>query len=141
MLGQEAVQFSRVGMRIVDWEQREAPARRRRWFADEHGTERALLDRYARMVLIRNFENEIHRLFLKGEVHGTTRPRKVWMTNPIVISDRSGVSRMEKTCSAAAEASRRAVPPNPRRSAGSPRARARWGSGSARASSRRARTW
>jgi TPP-dependent pyruvate/acetoin dehydrogenase alpha subunit len=35
----------------------------------EHGT---LLDRYERMLLIRLFENEIHRLFLKGEVHGTT---------------------------------------------------------------------
>jgi TPP-dependent pyruvate/acetoin dehydrogenase alpha subunit len=31
-----------------------------------------LLERYGRMVLIRDFENEIHRLFLKGEVHGTT---------------------------------------------------------------------
>jgi TPP-dependent pyruvate/acetoin dehydrogenase alpha subunit len=31
-----------------------------------------LLHRYGRMLLIRNFENEIHRLFLKGEVHGTT---------------------------------------------------------------------
>jgi len=43
VLGQEAVQFSRVGMRIVDWEQREAPARRRRWFADERGTLAVLL--------------------------------------------------------------------------------------------------
>jgi TPP-dependent pyruvate/acetoin dehydrogenase alpha subunit len=31
-----------------------------------------LLGRYGRMLLIRLFENEIHRLFLKGEVHGTT---------------------------------------------------------------------
>jgi acetoin:2,6-dichlorophenolindophenol oxidoreductase subunit alpha len=30
------------------------------------------LDAYARMVLIREFEQAIHRLFLKGEVHGTT---------------------------------------------------------------------
>ena len=30
------------------------------------------LERYGRMLLIRQFENEIHRLFLKGEVHGTT---------------------------------------------------------------------
>ena len=30
------------------------------------------LERYARMRLIRRFEEEIHRLFLKGEVHGTT---------------------------------------------------------------------
>jgi acetoin:2,6-dichlorophenolindophenol oxidoreductase subunit alpha len=30
------------------------------------------LDRYGRMRLIRRFEQEIHRLFLKGEVHGTT---------------------------------------------------------------------
>lgn len=30
------------------------------------------LDAYARMVLIREFETAIHRLFLKGEVHGTT---------------------------------------------------------------------
>jgi acetoin:2,6-dichlorophenolindophenol oxidoreductase subunit alpha len=33
---------------------------------------REYLDRYARMRLIRRFEQEIHRLFLKGEVHGTT---------------------------------------------------------------------
>src|SRR4051794_4937809 len=32
----------------------------------------ALPDAYGRMVLIREFEREIHRLFLKGEVHGTT---------------------------------------------------------------------
>ena len=32
----------------------------------------AFLDAYARMVLIREFEQAIHRLFLKGEVHGTT---------------------------------------------------------------------
>ena len=32
----------------------------------------ALLDAYGRMVLIREFEQAIHRLFLKGEVHGTT---------------------------------------------------------------------
>src|SRR4051795_26626 len=32
----------------------------------------ALPDAYGRMVLIREFEQAIHRLFLKGEVHGTT---------------------------------------------------------------------
>lgn len=32
----------------------------------------ALLERYARMLLIRLFEQEMHRLFLRGEVHGTT---------------------------------------------------------------------
>jgi TPP-dependent pyruvate/acetoin dehydrogenase alpha subunit len=32
----------------------------------------AFLAGFERMVLIREFENEIHRLFLKGEVHGTT---------------------------------------------------------------------
>src|ERR671937_3110048 len=32
----------------------------------------ALLDAYGRMALIREFEQAIHRLFLKGEVHGTT---------------------------------------------------------------------
>jgi acetoin:2,6-dichlorophenolindophenol oxidoreductase subunit alpha len=32
----------------------------------------AYLERYGGMVLIRRFEQEIHRLFLKGEVHGTT---------------------------------------------------------------------
>jgi TPP-dependent pyruvate/acetoin dehydrogenase alpha subunit len=39
-----------------------------------HGSvgERTLLDRYGRMLLIRLFEDEIHRLFLRGEVHGTT---------------------------------------------------------------------
>jgi TPP-dependent pyruvate/acetoin dehydrogenase alpha subunit len=30
------------------------------------------LDGYARMVLVREFEQSIHRLFLRGEVHGTT---------------------------------------------------------------------
>ena len=35
------------------------------------GTER-WLDAYGRMLLIRQFENEMQRLFLKGEVHGTT---------------------------------------------------------------------
>ena len=34
--------------------------------------ERTFLDAYARMLLIREFEQAIHRLFLKGEVHGTT---------------------------------------------------------------------
>jgi TPP-dependent pyruvate/acetoin dehydrogenase alpha subunit len=33
---------------------------------------RDYLDGYARMVLIREFEQHIHRLFLRGEVHGTT---------------------------------------------------------------------
>src|SRR5918911_2682672 len=32
----------------------------------------AFLERYARMLLIRLFEQEMHRLFLRGEVHGTT---------------------------------------------------------------------
>jgi acetoin:2,6-dichlorophenolindophenol oxidoreductase subunit alpha len=32
----------------------------------------ALVAAFERMVLIREFEQEIHRLFLKGEVHGTT---------------------------------------------------------------------
>jgi acetoin:2,6-dichlorophenolindophenol oxidoreductase subunit alpha len=32
----------------------------------------AYLDRYGVMLLIRLFETEMHRLFLKGEVHGTT---------------------------------------------------------------------
>jgi TPP-dependent pyruvate/acetoin dehydrogenase alpha subunit len=32
----------------------------------------AYLDAYARMLLIRQFETAMHRLFLKGEVHGTT---------------------------------------------------------------------
>jgi acetoin:2,6-dichlorophenolindophenol oxidoreductase subunit alpha len=33
---------------------------------------RPYLDSYGRMLLIRLFEQEMHRLFLKGEVHGTT---------------------------------------------------------------------
>ncbi len=32
----------------------------------------AYLERYGAMLLIRQFETEMHRLFLKGEVHGTT---------------------------------------------------------------------
>jgi Family of unknown function (DUF6909) len=43
VLGQEAVQFARAGMRIIEWEHREAPARRRRWFADGAGTLAVLL--------------------------------------------------------------------------------------------------
>jgi hypothetical protein len=43
VLGQEAVQFSRARLRILDWEPREAPARRRRWFADGNGTLAVLL--------------------------------------------------------------------------------------------------
>lgn len=35
-------------------------------------TTAAFVDRYARMWLIRRFETEMQRLFLKGEVHGTT---------------------------------------------------------------------
>ena len=31
-----------------------------------------ILKTFARMVLIREFENAMHRLFLRGEVHGTT---------------------------------------------------------------------
>jgi acetoin:2,6-dichlorophenolindophenol oxidoreductase subunit alpha len=38
----------------------------------EAGSARAPLARYGRMLLIRLFEGEIHRLFLRGEVHGTT---------------------------------------------------------------------
>jgi hypothetical protein len=43
VLGQEAVQFSRAGMPILGWDPREAPARRRRWFADGAGTLAVLL--------------------------------------------------------------------------------------------------
>src|SRR5918911_251999 len=32
----------------------------------------AFVERYGRMLLIRLFEQEMHRLFLRGEVHGTT---------------------------------------------------------------------
>ena len=36
------------------------------------GEPAAYLDGYARMLLIRQFETAMHRLFLKGEIHGTT---------------------------------------------------------------------
>jgi acetoin:2,6-dichlorophenolindophenol oxidoreductase subunit alpha len=39
---------------------------------EEARVERTLLERVGRMLLIRWFEGEIHRLFLRGEVHGTT---------------------------------------------------------------------
>src|SRR5277367_1087143 len=39
---------------------------------EQHGTASAYLDAYARMLLIREFETAMHRLFLRGEVHGTT---------------------------------------------------------------------
>jgi TPP-dependent pyruvate/acetoin dehydrogenase alpha subunit len=35
-------------------------------------TARPYLDSYGRMLMIRLFEQEMHRLFLKGEIHGTT---------------------------------------------------------------------
>jgi acetoin:2,6-dichlorophenolindophenol oxidoreductase subunit alpha len=40
--------------------------------AEHTGGSTAFLEGYARMFLIRLFETSIHRLFLKGEVHGTT---------------------------------------------------------------------
>ena len=43
VLGQETVQFARAGMAIREWEPREAPARRRRWFSDGGGTLAVLL--------------------------------------------------------------------------------------------------
>ena len=38
----------------------------------QQDTAGAYLDGYARMLLIRQFESAMHRLFLRGEVHGTT---------------------------------------------------------------------
>jgi acetoin:2,6-dichlorophenolindophenol oxidoreductase subunit alpha len=40
--------------------------------AQQVGAAREYLDAYARMRLIREFETAMHRLFLRGEVHGTT---------------------------------------------------------------------
>src|SRR5918912_3838205 len=40
--------------------------------ADRHEAATAYRDAYARMLLIRLFEQAMHRLFLEGEVHGTT---------------------------------------------------------------------
>jgi acetoin:2,6-dichlorophenolindophenol oxidoreductase subunit alpha len=46
--------------------------------AEEHDSDtgelaiEAYLDGYARMLLIRQFETAMHRLFLRGEIHGTT---------------------------------------------------------------------
>jgi TPP-dependent pyruvate/acetoin dehydrogenase alpha subunit len=40
--------------------------------APEQQDTAAYLEAYARMLLIRQFETAIHRLFLRGEVHGTT---------------------------------------------------------------------
>jgi len=40
--------------------------------AQQTGTETVFLDAYGRMLLIRLFETAMHRLFLEGEVHGTT---------------------------------------------------------------------
>jgi TPP-dependent pyruvate/acetoin dehydrogenase alpha subunit len=39
---------------------------------DQQQASTRYLDAYARMLLIRKFETAMHRLFLKGEVHGTT---------------------------------------------------------------------
>ncbi len=39
---------------------------------EQQDTAGAYLDGYARMLLIRQFESAMHRLFLRGEVHGTT---------------------------------------------------------------------
>jgi hypothetical protein len=71
VLGQEAVQFSRAGMRIIEWEQREAPARRRRWFADDAGTLAVLLasgsdldDLVPTLVAYQLEWNKLHRLLI-----------------------------------------------------------------------------
>ena len=40
--------------------------------APEQQDTAAYLEAYARMLLIRQFETAMHRLFLRGEVHGTT---------------------------------------------------------------------
>jgi acetoin:2,6-dichlorophenolindophenol oxidoreductase subunit alpha len=39
---------------------------------EQHEAAGSYLEGYARMLLIRQFESAMHRLFLKGEVHGTT---------------------------------------------------------------------
>jgi acetoin:2,6-dichlorophenolindophenol oxidoreductase subunit alpha len=39
---------------------------------EQQGNSSAYLDGYARMLLIREFETAMHRLFLRGEIHGTT---------------------------------------------------------------------
>jgi acetoin:2,6-dichlorophenolindophenol oxidoreductase subunit alpha len=39
---------------------------------EQQDVSRAYLEAYARMLLIRQFEAAMHRLFLRGEVHGTT---------------------------------------------------------------------
>ena len=41
---------------------------------EQQDTAGAYLEGYARMLLIRQFESAMHRLFLRGEVHGTTHP-------------------------------------------------------------------
>ena len=71
VLGQEAVQFSRAGMHILDWDPREAPARRRRWFADGAGTLAVLLasgsdldDLVPTLVAYQLEWNKLHRLLL-----------------------------------------------------------------------------
>ena len=71
VLGQEAVQFSRAGMRIIEWEAREAPARRRRWFADGAGTLAVLLasgsdldDLVPTLVAYQLEWNKLHRLLI-----------------------------------------------------------------------------
>jgi acetoin:2,6-dichlorophenolindophenol oxidoreductase subunit alpha len=40
--------------------------------AERQESATAYLEAYGRMLLIRTFEQSMHRLFLDGEVHGTT---------------------------------------------------------------------
>ncbi|MDQ3742006.1 MAG: hypothetical protein M3389_13790, partial [Actinomycetota bacterium] len=71
VLGQEAEQFARAGMAISEWEPREAPARRRRWFAGGDGTLAVLLasasdldDLVPTLVAYQIEWNKLHRALL-----------------------------------------------------------------------------
>src|SRR5688500_10366493 len=74
VLGQEAVQFDRVGMRIASWEPLEAQARRRRWFSDGEGTLAVLLasasdldDLVPTLVAYQLEWNKLHRRLLASQ--------------------------------------------------------------------------
>ena len=82
VLGQEAVQFSRAGMRTSSGRRVEAPARRRRWFADGTGTLAVLLasgsdldDVVPTLVAYQLEWNKLHRLLIASAARRRRRRR------------------------------------------------------------------
>src|SRR4029078_6511223 len=62
-----------------------APALPEPRITDTAAPPRAYVDAYGRMLLIRRFEQAMHKLFLEGEVHGTTHLAAGQETGPVGV--------------------------------------------------------